>query len=209
MLIAPLGLLLRYRLRFASFSWALTTRTMALSTGSTGRRQGYGGRTADRPMRARTPARQSAAQAINDFGIVVGSAEIANGNGHAFIYDGTKMIDFLGTPEGEQSNAYAINDFGQIIGDRGVGGFIYSNGVVTDLGSLGAEGATPNALNIFGQVVGRSRRRDGTFAAFLYSDGKMIDLNTLLPAGSNWILGEARGINDFGQIVGIGTNPEF
>jgi probable HAF family extracellular repeat protein len=30
-------------------------------------------------------------------------------------------------------------------------------------------------------------------------------LNRLIPANSGWVLGEANGINDLGQIVGYGT----
>jgi hypothetical protein len=33
----------------------------------------------------------------------------------------------------------------------------------------------------------------------------MTDLNSLLPANSGWILSNATGINDSGQIVGVGT----
>jgi probable HAF family extracellular repeat protein len=40
--------------------------------------------------------------------------------------------------------------------------------------------------------------------AFLYSNGTMIDLNSLLPANSGWQLIQANGINDSGQIVGTG-----
>jgi len=33
----------------------------------------------------------------------------------------------------------------------------------------------------------------------------MKDLNRLIPSGSGWVLSEATGINDAGQIVGSGT----
>ena len=33
----------------------------------------------------------------------------------------------------------------------------------------------------------------------------MVDLNALLPAGSGWVLSEARAINAKGQIAGNGT----
>lgn len=33
----------------------------------------------------------------------------------------------------------------------------------------------------------------------------MTDLNSLLPAGSGWVLGQATAINDLGQIVGFGS----
>jgi probable HAF family extracellular repeat protein len=35
----------------------------------------------------------------------------------------------------------------------------------------------------------------------------MTDLNDLLPSGTGWTIKDARGINDAGQIVGIGRNP--
>jgi probable HAF family extracellular repeat protein len=43
--------------------------------------------------------------------------------------------------------------------------------------------------------------------AFLYSNGAMIDLNSLLLPGSGWTLSSATAINDSGQIVGYGINP--
>ena len=33
----------------------------------------------------------------------------------------------------------------------------------------------------------------------------MQDLNRLIPQGSGWVLGQASGINDAGQITGYGT----
>ena len=33
----------------------------------------------------------------------------------------------------------------------------------------------------------------------------MVDLNSDLPAGSGWVLNEADGINNLGQVVGYGT----
>jgi hypothetical protein len=36
----------------------------------------------------------------------------------------------------------------------------------------------------------------------------MTDLNELLPADSGWILMEARGMNNYGQIVGTGLSPQ-
>ena len=42
--------------------------------------------------------------------------------------------------------------------------------------------------------------------AFLYSNGTMTDLNALIPSG--WTLEQANAINDAGQIVGYGYNPQ-
>ena len=40
--------------------------------------------------------------------------------------------------------------------------------------------------------------------AVIYIKGKIQNLNELIPADSGWVLLEANGINDFGQIVGSG-----
>jgi len=114
----------------------------------------------------------------------------------------------LGTFGGTISEARGINNSGQIIGEFGapiytyIHGFIYSNGVVTDIGTLGQSGNSHDStfvygLNNRGQVVGRSS--DG---AFLFSDGV---LRNITPDG--WLNAWAYGINDSGQIVGYGTNP--
>jgi probable HAF family extracellular repeat protein len=41
--------------------------------------------------------------------------------------------------------------------------------------------------------------------AFIYTNGKMTDLNTLIPANSGWELDTASAINDNGWIVGQGS----
>jgi probable HAF family extracellular repeat protein len=43
------------------------------------------------------------------------------------------------------------------------------------------------------------------YHAFVYSNGKMRDLNKLIPANSGWVLSTAYSINDARQIVGYGT----
>ena len=43
---------------------------------------------------------------------------------------------------------------------------------------------------------------------FLWVNGVMDDLNNMVSDSSNWEIIEAYDINDFGQIVGYGINPE-
>jgi len=59
-------------------------------------------------------------------------------------------------------------------------------------------------LNGHGQVVGTTTVSTQTGPpqhGFLYSHGKLIDLNTLLPANSGFTIVEATGINNKGQIA--------
>ena len=112
----------------------------------------------------------------------------------------------LGTlPGDEQSEASGINNRGQVVGTalKFVNGvlyghaFLYSDGQMQDLGTLGGNYSKGLAINNNGQVTGFSFTAN-TSHAFLYSNGAMMDLGTL-PGG----LGSAGyGINDSGQVVG-------
>jgi len=75
-----------------------------------------------------------------------------------------------------------------------------------DLGTLGGRNSEARAIgDFFSLVVGTSEIAAGGSHAFIYRDGAMIDLNSLLPAGSGWILEAATAINGSGEIVGYGT----
>jgi probable HAF family extracellular repeat protein len=150
----------------------------------------------------------SSASAVNSSGHVVGDSTLqGDADTHAFFYDGTSLRD-LGTLGGNYSTAYAINDAGQVIGDSslvdGYRGFIYSSGVLRDLGSLGGNFSSSWGLNALGQVVGVSSNASFRQRAFLWQNGTMTDLNSLLPANSGWELTGAFFINDRGHIVGNG-----
>ncbi len=61
-------------------------------------------------------------------------------------------------------------------------------------------------VNDAGLVVGNSQRIASSPAvATIWLNGVPIDLNTLIPADSGWILRSAEGVNDQGDIVGFGT----
>ena len=60
-------------------------------------------------------------------------------------------------------------------------------------------------LNSFGEVVGYAQDQSLASRAFKYvpgGGGTMIDLNTLLPPNSPWVLTKAQSINDVGVVVG-------
>ena len=82
-------------------------------------------------------------------------------------------------------------------GDGQADAFIYSAGLMTDLGSLGG-GSVASGINNSGQVVGWSYTSGGQAHAFLYSAGTMTDLGTLGGTSSY-----ASAINNSGQAVGV------
>ncbi len=150
----------------------------------------------------------SAASAINNAGDIAGYSLY----GHAFLdVNGAVNGAFtdLGTLGGTRSEALALNSSDQVAGDAYTAGgedhaFLYSQGAMTDLGTMGTGSSQAFGINSQGVVVGQF----GGTTAFVYANGVMIDLNSLLPANSGWTLTSAQGINDAGQIVGFGSSAD-
>lgn len=119
----------------------------------------------------------------------------------------TYSLTDLGTlPGGGNSFSWGLNASGQVAGyayfaDGSYHAFLYSGGLMSDLGTLGGKESEGFSINSFGQVVGTAAISDlpsgGPYHAFLYSGGVMSDLGTLGGPRS-----DAYGINDSGQIVG-------
>jgi probable HAF family extracellular repeat protein len=153
------------------------------------------------------------AQGINNSAVVVGTSYNAQGNFFGFVWSNGKMTK-MGTLGGFWSDATAINNKNQITGQAyttngSAHAYIASGttGKLIDLGTIA--GSTSSVwgidINDSGIVVGRSTFQN-TYHAFVYSGGKMKDLNKMIPAGSGWVLIEADGINSSGQIVGMGMH---
>ena len=153
----------------------------------------------------------SAGFGINDLGQVVGESDLpGNLSIHAFRTDAAGVMRDLGTLGGSQSIAYQINNRGQAVGRaRTAGDAAYHafladvDGTMTDLGTLGGTYSAALGINEAGLIVG-DVYTPGANLAFLYRDGAMIDLNTLIPADSGWKLEAAYDVNNRGQIVGLG-----
>jgi probable HAF family extracellular repeat protein len=153
---------------------------------------------------------QSSAFAINDAGLVTGHANLTgDSQTHAFLFDGTTLHN-LGTLGGTYSCGYKINNAGQIVGESWLTGDVeahaclYRAGTMLDLGTLGGANSSAWALNNSGNVVGVASDASGMDRAYLWKDGVMTDLNTLLPANSGWELTAAYFIDDYGHIAGTG-----
>ncbi|MFA7238423.1 MAG: hypothetical protein WC058_16320 [Phycisphaeraceae bacterium] len=122
----------------------------------------------------------------------------------------------LGTLDGVwvESEDHAINDYGRIAGyaysptTEFVQAFLYSGSVMANLGTLGGTNSYASGINNLGNVVGKAQVVGDIYHAFLYSDSMMADLNDCIASGSGWLLQNAVDINDVGQIVGVGINPQ-
>jgi probable HAF family extracellular repeat protein len=77
---------------------------------------------------------------------------------------------------------------------------------MTDLGTLGGSESQADGINGSGVVVGWSQTASGQQRAFLWSAGRMIDLNSFAAPGPGIWLEEATAINDVGQIVANASN---
>ncbi len=86
-------------------------------------------------------------------------------------------------------------------------GFLYSAGTMKNLGTIpGGMSSYAQSINSSGAIVGYAALTSGAQHAFLYTNGVMVDLNSLIDPAEGWVLSGATGINDAGQIVGYGFN---
>ena len=139
-------------------------------------------------------------------GLAVFASVVVASSGGATQAEARWVITDLGTlPGGDWSDAVAINNRAQVIGnsfDEGPA-FLWQNGKMRALGTLGGKSSTAVAINDRGQVVGdsytKAKDKDGypIWHAFLSEKGTMRDLGTLGGQDS-----EAAAINDQGQVVG-------
>jgi probable HAF family extracellular repeat protein len=163
------------------------------------------------------------ANAVNNAGQAVGEMIVASGAHHANIYKNQTITD-LGTLDGLSSFALGINNSGHVVGKAdsfvletgqpAIHAFLYSNGQMQDLGSLGYacltddsgrkdcyERSIANDINSRRQIAGISTTASGQTHAFLMTKGSMVDLGTL-GGRQSW----AQAINDSGQVVGTSLN---
>ncbi len=165
-----------------------------------------------------------AATAINDQGQVVGISGIcANAIGgltaaHAVLWENGAPIN-IGNLGGVAWNTpTAINNRGDVVGFSDLPGdsaaspnyhaFLWTkSGGIQDLKTLpGDTMSIAWGINDQGQVVGQSIGSGGS-RAFLWQNGVMTDLNTIVPQGP-LTLAYANDINSAGQIVGGASNSK-
>jgi probable HAF family extracellular repeat protein len=131
---------------------------------------------------------------------------------HAFLYTGGKIVDIqTANVTFILSAGTALNDAGEVTGWGDKSNSIrhlilYSGGQMQDLGAPSGDYAVGFSINNLGQIVGvASWKGDHGVAMYYSKQTGFVDLNSFLPAGSGWKLFGAFGINDHGQVVGMGT----
>ncbi len=165
----------------------------------------------------------SSAAGINAAGEVVGVSAPGNLNSGVFVWTQPGkwyFSDYAIVGGHRGAGGSAINDAGDVVGSGMVGNdrqdrirfhaFLQPRGGAIDLGGFGEGSSRALALNNKGQVVGTAFVMQGNteqgHRAFLWQKGILTDLNDAVKAHSGWTLKEARGINDRGQIVGVGAH---
>jgi probable HAF family extracellular repeat protein len=156
-----------------------------------------------------SPGAWSAAYGLNAMGEAAGTSSTGTGAFHAFFSNGSGLAD-LGTLGGVNSYGLALNDAGTVVGNaQDAHGF--SQAVAWDatgirsLGTLGGMQSYAYGINNSGEIVGYSWTADNFMHGFVYVNGVLLDLNSLLPLSSGWTIEAAYAINDYGEILADGV----
>ena len=164
----------------------------------------------------------SASLDVNDSNEIVGESVFSYGppfKSHGFAWmSGTGMIDLGTLAGGVTSVANAINSSGTIVGQSdgsSTAGHWHAvewdaERKIRDLGNLpGGNYSIAFAVNDFNVVVGYGNLSNNAAHALIWTSSGVKDLNSLIPAGSGWVLINANAINNVGQITGYGMHNGF
>jgi len=157
--------------------------------------------------------------ALNNQGQVAGfSNRTGDQSQAAFLWENGSIHKLGGSLGGHYTVAYALNEQGQAVGVGTLPGDSTFHATlwkslksITDLGAVGADPCSyAAAINAEMQVVGASTPAcddfDDIARAFLWEDGSLFDLNSLIPPASALYLKLTYAINDSGEIAGTGVD---
>jgi len=138
---------------------------------------------------------------------------------HAVLWKDGKIVDLGTLGSGLESAGLYVNNAGEVVGfstfdttpdpssfkGAAIHAFIWRNGMMQDLGTLGGPGAFPSGgcdNQRVGLVAGTSSTSSGESHAFLWDNGTMKDIPTL-----GGTLAGAQCANNKGQVLGQSTLP--
>lgn len=113
-------------------------------------------------------------------------------------------IDIGSLANGLSVHGRDINDANVVVGDayatvQSAHAFLWKNGAMEDLGTLGGKDSSAESVNESNQVVGWSHAAGEETHAFLWQNGTLQDLTPYLKSPKSY----AYDINNHGQIVGM------
>jgi probable HAF family extracellular repeat protein len=156
------------------------------------------------------------AASINNSGTVVGTYYSSTGGNHAFLWTQSGGVQDLGNLGIQEASAGGINDFGEAVGSSEVlpgSADLYAGFRWTTSGGLKRlpspypkSDATASAVSATGEIVGFALNSKIQQRATVWlTPSNVHDLNSLT-VNSPMILVMAKGVNNVGQLVGVGRN---
>jgi len=147
---------------------------------------------------------------IAEDGAILGYTQALGSGPRAWILDRSRMASLASPVDHSGYIPVAMNDFRVVVGaavsqtnftlramaDFGAG--------PVDLGTLGGANAAAYDVNNAGLVVGVSQLADGSTRGFLYENGLMLDLTSLISPDAGWVIESANSVNDDGWIAVTG-----
>ena len=122
---------------------------------------------------------------------------------HAVLWGGDGAVHEIHTiVSGNISATLDLNNAGQAVGQAGYQAFLWQDGFMSILPSLGGPGSNgAMAVNDAGLIAGWSDDPSGEHRAVLWQDGEILELGTYAEGTESF----AEDINEAGQIVGTAT----
>jgi len=138
---------------------------------------------------------------------------------HALLWEDGSARDLGnlgGDGHGVGNLAYGINNKDEVVGTSDIPGnasfhaFLWTKRtLIHDLGTLDGDFASVGlAINDAGDITGVSLDQNFGSRAFLYRDGKIYDLNSMISTNSSLALWTASSINSSGEIVGLAQDKK-
>jgi hypothetical protein len=146
----------------------------------------------------------SVAVDINGSGTIVGY-QISGGSYHPFVYQSGAVVNLQGLPGYAISEPVAINNSGWIIGTAGNTPGDQPQGVLWKPDPQSGQYTVPSALGFTPVGINDNNVVIGKPSLAWSEASGVVDLNSLLRAGSGWTLQSVTGINAQNDIVGTGN----